>query len=178
MADEKIVRSAADVAKAWKAFEADLARQRKNHEEKGEVFIGLTKEGFERKMKRVESPMIGGQSWTASAAPGGTINFSVWNPDPFGWQNLAVSVSIGNRNAIVSNDEFMTTFDGRFPTYAKPQPFGFSLAAGAQANQAFALKIPAGIEKAQYFGNACLLKMDFFDVGKYLDRALFFFEVV
>jgi hypothetical protein len=174
------VRSAADVAKAWKAVEAEIAQQRKNHEKKGEVFTGLTKEEFEKKMKRVESPMIVGQGWSNSAAPGGSINYnvSILNPDSFGWSNLAVSVAIGNRNAIVSNDEFMTTYDARFPTYAKPEPFGFSLAAGASTSQAFVLKIPAGIEKAQYFGNACLLQMNFHDVGKYLDRGVFFFEVV
>jgi hypothetical protein len=177
-------RSAAEVAKAWKAAEAEIARERKNREKKGEVFTGLTKEEFEKKMKRAESPMITWQGWSGGTAPGGTINYSVGiqNPDPVGWDYLAVSVSIGNRNAIASNDEFMTTFDARFPTYAKPQPFGFSLAPtgslGASTSQSFVVKIPAGVEKTGYFGNACLLQLSFNDVGKYLDRGVFFFEVV
>lgn len=174
------VRPAAEVAKAWKTAEAEIAKARKYHEKKGDVFTGLTKEEFEKKMKRVESPMIVGQGWSGSAAPGGTISYSVsvLNPDSFGWVWLAVSVSIGNRNAIVSNDEFMTTFDARFPTYAKPAPVGFSLAAGASTSQAFSIKIPVGIEKAGYFANACLLQLNWHDVGKYLDRGVCFFDVV
>ena len=189
MADEKAssgpaIRSAADVAKVWKAVEAEIARERRVREKKGEVFTGLSKEEFEKKMKRAESPFISWQGWSGIAPPSGIINYTVGiqNPDLFGWANLAVSVSIGNRNAIASHDEFMTTFDARFPTYAKPQPFGFSLtpagSPGASTSQSFAVKIPAGIEKAQYFGNSCLLQLNFHDVGKYLDRGVFFFEVV
>lgn len=179
MAGEK-GRSAADVAKAWKTAEAEISRERKDREKKGENFTGLTKEEFDKKMKRAESPMIVWQSWGGGVPPGGTITYSVGvqNPDPIAWGNLAVSVSVGNRNAIVGNDEFMTTFDDRFPTYAQPQPFGFSLAAGATTSQSFTIKIPAGVEKTGYFGNACLLQLSWHDVGKYLDRGLFFFQVV
>lgn len=180
MGVKKTVRSAADVAKAWKTAEAEIARERKNREKKGETFIGLSKEQFEKKMKRVESPFIAWEGWSGTVAPGGTINYTVGvqNPDSFGWDNLAVSVSIGNRNPIVSNDEFLTTFDARFPTYAKPQPFGFSLAPGASTTQSFTIRIPAGIEKTGYFGNAVLQQLSFLDVGKYLDRGVIFFEVV
>ena len=88
----------------------------------------LTREEFEAKVKRVNSPMIVSQSWNNTASPGGTINYSVgiFNPDPIQWSNLAVSVSIGNRNPIASNDEFLTAFDARFPAYAKPATVGFS----------------------------------------------------
>jgi hypothetical protein len=89
-----------------------------------------------------------------------------------------VFVSIGNRNPIVSNDEFLTSFDPRFPTYAKPPTLGFSLAPGATATQSFQVKIPAGVEKTGYFGNSVLLQIQFFDVGKYLERGCFFFDVV
>src|SRR5687767_11952029 len=130
MADKKIVRSAADVAKAWKTAEADIARERKSREKKGETFTGVSKEEFDEKMKRADSPIIVWQSWNNTAPPTGIINYSVGvlNPDPVGWGSLAVSVSIGNRNPIVSNDQFLTTFDARFPTYAKPATLGFFLA--------------------------------------------------
>lgn len=174
------VRTAEEVAKAWKKAEEDIAREKKAREKKGEVFTSLSKEEFEKKMKRVDSPMIVWQSWGGSTTPGGTISYTVGvqNPDSFGWVWLAVSVSIGNRNAIVSNDEFMTTFDARFPTYAKTAPTGFSLAAGASTSQAFTIRIPTGIEKAGYFANACLLQLNWHDVGKYLDRGVCFFDVV
>ena len=174
------VRSAADVRKAWKAAEEDIARERKNREKRGETFTSVSKEEFEEKLKRAESPIIVWQSWNNTAPPTGTINYTVGvqNPDPVGWGNLAVSVSIGNRNPIVSNDQFLTTFDARFPSYAKPATIGFSLAPGASTSQSFALKIPAGIEKTGYFGNSVLLQLSWHDVGKYLDRGIFFFEVV
>lgn len=174
------VRSAADVAKAWKTVEADIARERKNHEKKGETFVGLTKEEFEKKMKRADSPFLSGASWNNTAPWGGTINYTVhvYNPDPVAWDSLAVAIAIGNRNAIVSNDEFLTTCDARFPTYAKPATTGFSLAPGASTSFTFAIKIPNGVEKTGYFANAVLQQLSYLDVGKYLDRAVCFFEVV
>jgi hypothetical protein len=121
--------------------------------------------------------MILSQGWTNTAPPGGTINYSVGigNPDPIEWVNLAVSVSIGNRNPIVNNDEFLTAFDPRFPTYAKIEVF---LAPGAFTTQSFELTIPASVEKTGYFGNSALLQISFHDVGQYLDRGCFFFDVV
>jgi hypothetical protein len=185
MADKKesgeaAVRSSADVARAWKAVEAEIAQERKAREKKGWVFVGLSQEGFEKKLKRVESPFITWANWCGTATLSGTLpyNVGVHNPDPVTWMFLAISVSVGNRNAIASHDQFMTTFDARFPTYAKPSPVGFSLPPNASTSQSFGIKIPAGIEKTGYIGNACLLQLDFFDVGKYLDRGAFFFEVV
>lgn len=174
------VRSAADVAKAWKTVEADIVRERKNHERKGETFIGISKEAFEKKMKRADSPIFTGAGWNNTAPWGGTINYSVTvlNPDPFAWGNLAVAIAIGNRNAIVGNDEFLATFDARFATYAKPATLGFSLAPAASMTQSFAIKIPNGVEKTGYFANAVLQQLSYLDTGKYLDRAVCFFEVV
>ncbi|HMG47760.1 MAG TPA: hypothetical protein VK614_09900 [Allosphingosinicella sp.] len=174
------VRSAADVAKAWKAVEADIARERKNREKKGETFVGLSKEEFEEKMKRANSPIFWGAGWNNTAPWGGTINYTVnvHNPDPVAWGNLAVAIAIGNRNPIVGNDEFLTTCDARFATYAKPATLGFSLAPGASTSQSFAIKIPNGVEKTGYFANAVLQQLSYLDVGKYLDRAVCFFEVV
>ena len=102
----KIRRSPADIKKAWQKLEPELARQRAERERQGETFTSITREEFEAKLKRVNSPMIVSQSWNNSAPPGGTINYSVGvvNPDPITWNSLAVSVSIGNRNPIVSND--------------------------------------------------------------------------
>lgn len=176
----KVRRSPADIKKAWQKLEPELAKQRKERERQGETFVSITREEFEAKLKRVNSPVIWFESWANSAPPGGTINYSVgvMNPDPVGWSNLAVAVSIGNRNPIVSNDEFLTTFDTRFPTYAKPPTVGFSLAPGATTTHSFQVKIPAGVEKTGYFGNCVLQRIDFLGVGTYLDRACFFFEVV
>ena len=126
---KKFRRSPADIKKAWQKLEPELAKQRKERERQGETFTSITREEFEAKLKRVNSPMIVSQSWNNTAPPGGTINYTVgvMNPDPVAFGALAVAVSIGNRNPIVSNDQFLTTFDARFPTYAKPATIGFSL---------------------------------------------------
>ena len=176
----KIRRSPADIRKAWEKLEPELAKQRKERERQSETFTSITREEFEAKLKRVNSPMIVSQSWNNNAPPGGTINYTVgvMNPDPVTASNLAVSVSIGNRNPIVNNDQFLTAFDARFPTYAKPATIGFSLASGASTTQSFQVTIPAGVEKTGYFGNSVLLRISFHDVGTYLDRGCFFFAVV
>jgi len=176
----KTRRSPADIKKAWQNLQPALAEHRREHERQGETFRSITREEFEAKMKRVNSPMILSEGWSNSAPPGGTINYSVGigNPDPIEWFNLAVSVSIGNRNPIADNDEFLTAFDARFPTYAKPATVGFSLAPGAFTTQSFQVTIPAGVEKTGYFGNSALLQISFHDVGQYLDRGCFFFDVV
>ena len=174
----KTRRSPADITKAWRKLEPELAKHKMERERQGETFTSITREAFE--MKRVNSPMILSQGWDNTAPPGGTINYSVGiaNPDPIEWFNLAVSVSIGNRNPIAGNDEFLTAFDARFPTYAKPATVGFSLAPGAFTTQSFQITIPAGVEKTGYFGNSALLNISFLDIGQYLDRACFFFDVV
>jgi hypothetical protein len=124
--------------------------------------------------------MIVSQGWTNTVPPGGTITYAVriWNLDVLPFANLALSVSIGNRNPIVNNDQFLTTFDPRFPTYARPAPNGFTLQPAQSSTFWFQLNIPTGIEKTGYFGNCVLQQISFLDVGKYLDRACFFFDVV
>jgi hypothetical protein len=176
----KTPRSPVDIKKAWQKLEPELAKHKREREGQGETFTSITRAEFEAKMKRVNSPMIVSQGWSNTAPPGGTINYSVGiaNPDPTGWSNLAVSVSIGNRNPIASDDEFLTAFDARFPTYAKPATVGFSLAPGAFTTQSFQVTIPTGVEKTGYFGNSVLLQISFHDVGQYLDRGCFFFDVV
>jgi len=172
----KTRRSPAEIKKAWQKLEPELAKHKRNHERKGETFRSITREEFEAKMKRVKSPMILSQGWTNPVPPGGTINYSIGiaNPDPFEWFSLAVSVSFGNRNPIASNDEFLTAFDARFPTYAQ---LIFSLAPGQFTTPSFQITLPASIENTTYFGNAALVQIGFFDAGQLLDRACFFFDV-
>ena len=71
----KIRRSPADIKKAWQKLQPELARQRAERERQGETFTSITREEFEAKLKRVNSPMIVSQSWNNSAPPGGTIKY-------------------------------------------------------------------------------------------------------
>jgi hypothetical protein len=177
-------RSSADIKRAIEQIETEIATERKKREKSGETFTALTREQIEKKLRRVESPMIVFQSWNNTAPPGGTINYTVGvsNPDPVSWGALAVGLSVGNRNLITSNDVFVSEFDARFPTLAQPPTVGFSLgpvgSPTASASFSFTLKIPNGVEKTGYFGNTVLQQLNFHDVGKYLDRSVFFFGVV
>ena len=179
-ADTKKERSAAEVKRIADQVEAEIAQQRQKLEKRGQTFVGLNREEIDAKLRRVNSPFISSESWNNTAPPGGSINYTVgvFNPDPFGWSNLAVAVAIGNRNPIVSNDVFLTEYDARFATLAQPFTLGFSLAPGASTSFNFTVRIPAGIEKTGYFGNTVLQQLSFLDVGKVLDRACFFFGVV
>lgn len=177
-------RSSADRKRAIEQIETVIATERKKREKSDETFTALTREEIEKKLRRVESPMIVFQSWNNTAPPGGTINYTVGvsNPDPVSWGTLAVGVSVGNRNLITGNDLFVSEFDARFPTLAQPPTVGFSLGAAgspnASASFSFTLRIPNGVEKTGYFGNTVLQQLSFHDVGKYLDRSVFFFGVV
>jgi len=177
-------KSAADIKRAIEAIEAEIQKEKKKREKSGDTFVSLSREELDNKLRRAESPMIIFQSWNNTAPIGGTINYTVGvsNPDPFGWSNLAVAVSVGNRNPITSNDLFLSDYDTRFPTLAQPPTLGFSLgpvgSPNASTTLSFALKIPAGVEKTGYFGNSVLEQINFHDVGKYLDRGCFFFGVV
>src|SRR5262249_7490651 len=55
---KKFRRSPADINKAWQKLEPELAKQRKERERQGETFTSITREEFEAKLKRVNSPMI------------------------------------------------------------------------------------------------------------------------
>lgn len=173
-------RSPAEIEKLWKQLEVMLAKQRKEREGKDEVYAAITREEFEAKMKRVNSPFIVAHGWPATISPGGTMLYwvQVICFDIIPAQNLALAVFFGNRNAIASNDEFLSSFDPRFPTYAKGAPNGFTLGPAGNSTFWFQLTIPTGIERTGYFGNTVMQRIGHVDVGTYLDRACFFFDVV
>jgi hypothetical protein len=174
----KVRRSAAEI---WTRLEPELEKHAQAHKGSGKTtFMPITREEFDAKMKRVNSPMIVSQSWDDNAAPGGVINYTVGvlNPDPTAWNNLAVALSIGNRNPIANRDLFLNEFDARFPTYAQRAPIGFSLQPGESRTLSFAIGVPTGVERTGYLGNVVLQRLSFYDVGTYLDRGCFFFDVI
>jgi hypothetical protein len=54
---------------------------------------------------------------------------------------------------------------------------GLSLDPGVTKSLNFSLDVPAGVEPSCYIGNMILFQSTWFDVGEYLDRSLFIFEV-
>jgi hypothetical protein len=51
------------------------------------------------------------------------------------------------------------------------------LASGASATLSFVLEVPTAVESTNYIGESCLMRAVGFDIGDYLDRAMFVFAV-
>lgn len=176
-------RSPAEIKRLIDAITTEIAKHKEQHQKKGDTFTSVTQEQLENKLRRAQSPMIIWQGWSNTAPPGGTINYTVgiMNPDPVSWSNLAVEVTVGDRNPITDNDLFLSDRDARFAALAQTPPFGVTLGPSgsptASTSFNFNLTIPNGVEKTGYFGNAVLQQLNFHDVGKYLDRGVFFFGV-
>jgi hypothetical protein len=147
-------------------------------ENREEHFTSLTSEEIERKLKRVNSPMIVSQGWS-NTTPGGTFNYNVGihNPDPISAGNLYVHVWIGSGNADPIVGTFLLNVDPRFPRLTQPAFFGLSIPSGANATLSFSIKAPTTIEKASYLGNSFLMQLNYHDVGQPLDRGVFPFAI-
>ena len=178
--NKTILRTPADINKAWQQLEKEVARLRKDAEGRGQVVDAITRAEFEAKLKRVNSPMIVAHGWSSSAPPGGSITYWLYirNFDVLPSTNIALTVFVGNRNPIASNDEFFSGFDARFPTYAQGAPNGFTMGTAQPGLFSFQVTVPPGIEKTGYFGNFALQKIAFLGVGTIIERSCFFFDVV
>src|SRR5262245_22786764 len=158
----------------------EKAVEKHTKENKEEFFESITPEQIEKKLRRVNSPMIVSQSF-GSATPGGTINYSVgiFNPDPVTRVFLFVHVFVGSGNVDSNVGTFLLNVDTRFPRLTGPSSsVGQSLASGASATLNFSIAVPATIERSLYLGNSCLMQINIFDVGTYLDRSCFRFSVI
>jgi hypothetical protein len=154
------------------------AIEKHKRENRGEHFTAVTPEEIEKKLKRVNSPMIVSQGWSGTT-PGGTFNYSlgIFNPDATQaiWLFAHVWVGSGNIDPIVGT--FLLNADTRFPRLTEPPVFGVTLAPGASATLNFTIKVPSTVEKTNYIGNSCLMQFNWHDVGTYLDRGVFVFAV-
>jgi hypothetical protein len=154
------------------------AIEKQKRENKSEHFMSITPKEIERKLKRVNSPMIVFEGW-GPASPGGTVNYSlgIYNPDATQADSLFAHVWVGSGNVDPTIGTFLLNVDTRFPRLTQPAPFGLTLASGASATLNFTLKVPTAVESTNYIGESCLMRGGWFDTGQYLDRALFVFEV-
>ena len=174
MATKKFTKD--DVTKLTKQIKDAVEKQKK--ENKNENFTSVNEEDIARKLGRVNSPMIVSQGWN-NTTPGGTVNITIglFNPDPTSASSLYLHAWVGSGNVDPVTGSFLNNVDPRFPRLAQPKFFGLTLAAGASASISFAIKVPANVEKTVYLGNSCLMQIDYHDIGKYLDRSCFPFEV-
>lgn len=152
--------------------------ERHKQDSKDEHFTAVTPEEIERKLNRVNSPMIVSQGW-GSTTPGGVVNYNlgIYNPDPTQAFWLFAHVWVGSGNVDPTVGTFLLNIDTRFPRLTQPTFSGLALAPSASATLGFALEIPSVIEKTNYLGNSCLMQFNWHDIGTYLDRGIFVFAV-
>lgn len=146
---------------------------------KGQNFTEAKPEDIDKKLKRVNSPMIVFQGWSGSAPAGGTISYSVgiWNPDPTQAFNLFAHAWIGSGNVDPVVGTFLLNVDPRFPRLTEPAFAGASINPSTSLTINFNLHVPAGVDKTNYLGNTCLMQFNRHDIGNYLDRSVWPFTV-
>jgi hypothetical protein len=154
------------------------AVRKHKRENKGEHFTAVTAEDIQRKLKRVNSPMIVSQGWN-STTPGGSVNYGlgIFNPDPGQAIWLFAHVFVGSGNVDPVTGTFLLNVDDRFVRLTEPVFDGLKLAPGAFATLNFTLPVPAATPRTQYLGNSCLMQFNWHDIGTYLDRSVFVFGI-
>ena len=170
--------TAAQIKEQTKKVQDAIAKHKREREDKDEHFTALKPEEITAKLKRVNSPMIVSQSWSGTTS-GGTFTYSIGiqNPDPVSAGSLYVHVWVGSGNVDPVVGTFLINVDPRFPRLTQPPFFGATLAPGANTTLSFSIKVPATVEKTVYLGNSCLMQLNYHDVGMYLDRGCFPFNV-
>jgi hypothetical protein len=165
--------TAAQIKEQTKKIQDAIEKYKQQNKE--EHFTSLTPEEIDKKLKRTNSPMIIMQGW--SGAPvGGSASYTVGiqNPDPTSAIFLHVHVWVGSGQPDPVVGTFLLNVDTRFPRLTQPVPL---LASGAFTTVNFTLKVPTTVEKTTYLGNSCLMRVEFHDIGQYLDRGSFPFLV-
>ncbi len=153
-----------------------IERERKKAARRGLAFSAPDDHELMRKMGRAKSPMIVYQSWTGVRTAGDTISYTVGihNPDPFDRSRIHVQAWVGPANPISDLGAAFSTADPRFPPAGGPPDVeGLTVTTGATENVSLAIEIPAGVPATTYFGNSCVFRGDFHDVGDAYDRGFF-----
>jgi hypothetical protein len=143
-----------------------------------EHFTAITEDEIEQKFSKVNSPMIISQGWS-DTTQGGTVNYNlgIYNPDPTQVIWLFAHVWVGSGNVDPTIGSFLSNVDSRFPRLTEPRFSGLSLNPGASTILNFSLAIPSTVHETNYIGNSCLMSFNWHDVGTYLDRGVFVFNV-
>lgn len=166
----------AEIKEQIRKIQEVVEKARREH--KGAHFTAVTPEEIEKKLTRVNSPMIVSQGWN-STTPGGMVNYAlgIYNPDATQAIWLFAHVWVGSGNVDPTVGTFLLNVDTRFPRLIQPVFAGLTLAPSASATLNFSLHVPATVEKTNYLGNSCLMQFNWHDVGQYLDRGVFVFQV-
>ncbi|PRQ06183.1 hypothetical protein [Enhygromyxa salina] len=132
-----------------------------------------------RKYARAHAPMIIFQAWNSEASPGGAVSytFGVHNPDSVEATWLYGYAYVGPANFVTSVGEAVSARDRRFANLSAPRFPGQQIDPLSTVHLKFSMPIPRNIEKSTYQGNTMLFQADWHDVGQYLDRGFWSFDV-
>jgi len=158
----------------------EVIEQHKRLVKPGEDFTAVTPEDIERKLKRANSPMIVLEygSWTGPTPRGGTLSYNVgiYNPDPQQAKSLVAHVWVGSGSVDPMVGTFLLNVDTRFPRLTQPAWPGLTLDPNFSKVLTFAVKVPSTVERTNYLGNCCLMRLGWGE-PTYLDRGNFLFTV-
>jgi len=176
----------AQLRKQMKAILGSIAQQKEVTQTSGEQFASIAPADLEKSVKAAKAPSFGMFSWPKMTAPGGRLDMSVFvlNPESNPAPNIYVHVWVGSANVDPTVGTFLLNVDGRFARLTRPEhpglidgdPHPFPLSPGLKRLN-FSFAVPPDIEESVYLGNICLMQLDGYGVGKYLDRGVFPFSV-
>ena len=182
MAEAKPKFTAAEVKEHIKNIQTEIEKQKKALK-KDRIFVAITPEQTEEKLKRVNSPMITTIEWN-NTRQGGIVNVevTVYNPDPTTSYRLFLHAWVGSGNIDPNVGTFLLNADARFPRFTIGAPSGFSVAPRVMRTLEIPYRLPVdlmpfGIDTMGFLGNICLMHVHGLDVGTYLDRGAFPFRL-
>jgi hypothetical protein len=162
-----------------KVIKEEIELRRREARDKNELFVGLTDEQIQEKLRSAKSPMITWQSWTGTTAPGGNINYTlgIYNPDPWRLACLFNHVFVGAANVVADPDDALAVVDTRFARLTQPDFDGLAIDPGQTRSLGYVLPVPAGIDRTNYLGNSFLFFTPWNGKAQLFDRSLFVFKV-
>ena len=142
--------TASQIKEHVKKIQDAIEKQKRETQLEHTHFRSITPDEIEKKLKRVNSPIIVTQLSVSNAIRGGTLPYHVgiYNPDPFRARDMYAHVWVGSGNSDPTVGTFLTNVDTRFPRLTEPgDPGGLDLAPGGYGVLMFAMNVPMCVER-------------------------------
>jgi hypothetical protein len=156
-----------------KKIQDAIEKQKRETQLEHTHFRSITPDEIEKKLKRVNSPIIVGQGYVFDAIRGGTVPYhlSIYNPDPTTARDIFAHVWVGSGNVDPTVGTFLTNVDTRFPRLTEPgDPSGLDLAPGGFDVLMFALNVPMCVERTNYIGETNIARSRYSPTSFQLSR--------